>query len=212
MRQTWNVAGRGCAARGWAWLVAGLVGLAPLPGQAAIISVDDLERSVVSGETFSIAGLPNFTFQNLGTQVKFLAVDPVDHFGVYYQDTSFFVGEGVSVGAGDDGYRPTYRGFHNLDGGSFSMTGTDQGYVGFSFLSGGGTHYGWVELTVQANTTTDPYRLIVHGYGFEDSAGVSIVTGATGATRVPEPGSLALAAAGGLAALGAGRRRRRAAA
>ena len=179
--------------------------VAPLGANASIVSVADLEKSIANGESYSLPGVTGLSFGWL-PNLKISSMGSGARIGSGTQGASpGFVGAGVVVGAGAGEYFPEYPG-PVFGGGTFSGTGIDTGYFGLSFLLNDGTHYGWVELTVTGNQF-EP-SMTIHGYGYEDVAGVSIATGATG-TSVPEPGTLALAAAGALAAVGAGRARRR---
>ena len=178
--------------------------VAPLGANAAIVSVADLEKSIADGESYSLPGVTGLSFGWLpGLKVHSMGSDArVD--GIWGPGNSLG-GAGVVVGAGAGEIHPSSIGILFL-GGTHSGTGIDSGYLGLSFVLNDGTHYGWVELTVTGNQFAP--SMTIHGYGYEDVAGVSIATGATG-TSVPEPGTLALAAAGALAAVGAGRARRR---
>lgn len=52
------------------------------------------------------------------------------------------------------------------------------GYVGFSFLSDIGRHYGWAELRVDNSKNTDDGFLVLYRVGYETVPGVSIEAGA----------------------------------
>jgi hypothetical protein len=71
-------------------------------------------------------------------------------------------------------------------------------YAGFRFAAADGTHYGWVQLSVNAGAI-DFVRA-----AYERTPGVAITAGA-----VPEPSTLAMLAVGATAALGAVIKRRR---
>ena len=76
--------------------------------------------------------------------------------------------------------------------------------IGFKFVSSAGTtHYGWMRFLMGAagSAGTSMTRTVVD-YGYESTAGVSILAGAG---AVPAPGALALLGVAGLA----GKRRRR---
>ena len=76
--------------------------------------------------------------------------------------------------------------------------------IGFRFVSSAGTtHYGWMRFLMGAagSAGTSMTRTVVD-YGYESTAGVSILAGAG---AVPAPGALALLGVAGLA----GKRRRR---
>ena len=79
-----------------------------------------------------------------------------------------------------------------------------QNVIGFRFVSSAGTtHYGWMRFLMGAagSAGTSMTRTVVD-YGYESTAGVSILAGAG---AVPAPGALALLGVAGLA----GKRRRR---
>ncbi len=79
-----------------------------------------------------------------------------------------------------------------------------QNIIGFRFVSSAGTtHYGWMRFLMGAagSAGTSMTRTVVD-YGYESTAGVSILAGAG---AVPAPGALALLGVAGLA----GARRRR---
>ncbi len=75
--------------------------------------------------------------------------------------------------------------------------GATNGYVGFKFVTGGQTDYGWIRMNVSAYDPASQFQSTVVEFAYEDS-GAAILTGATGV--VPEPTS---AIALGLLALGA---------
>lgn len=77
-------------------------------------------------------------------------------------------------------------------------------FVGFRFSAADGTHYGWVRLAVNAGII-DFANPVAAAY--ESTPGTSILTGAT---AVPEPGTIALLALGAAGILGTAIKRRRA--
>lgn len=173
--------------------------VAPLGANASIVSVADLEKSIAYGESYSLPGVPDILF-GWSPNRKITSIGSDSRFGWVSDPGDSFDGAGVVVGAGAGEYLPS-RNEILLFGGTYSGTEIDSGYMGLSFVLNDGTHYGWVDLTVTGNQIAP--TMTIHGYGYEDVAGISIATGATGSS-VPEPGTLALAAAGALAAVGAG--------
>lgn len=172
---------------------------APLGADAAIVSMVGLDKSLAQGESYSLPGIPDITFKWDPT----LKIDTAN--GALFGSNVFghlgFVGAEVSVGGGAGDYRPSVS--HAAFGEAFS-TKPGEGFLGIQFMRATEVHYGWVELTI-TGLPAQP-GVTIHGFGYEDVPRASI---ATGATAVPEPNMLALAAAGTLAALGVGRRRRR---
>jgi hypothetical protein len=213
--------------------VTGLAGVAaaasPLTADAAIVSNASLDYQVGIGETYYLPGLADFKFA-LNSGVKLQVAGPGGaRLGMNYLIADFcgwgehavgpsfncnpgYVGAGVFNGPHADTQEGglTYGG-----GGTFSGTSQDSGYLGFIFERDDGQHFGWVEVTVETTGSGwqfgGDYSLTVHGYGYETTPGVGIYTGQV--ANVPEPSSLALAAAGIVgAAAGAARRRRKTAA
>lgn len=75
-------------------------------------------------------------------------------------------------------------------------------YVGLRFDLAGATHFGWVEIDA------DPFlaELTLTRFGYENTPDTAIAAGA-GVSAVPEPGTLALLAAGAAGVLALRRRR-----
>jgi hypothetical protein len=91
--------------------------------------------------------------------------------------------------------------------GSFSnymgVPASGNGYLGIEFDISGGTHYGWIEVSL----STDPEQAIeLVKWGYNDEAGESIEAG-----QIPEPTTMALLACGA-AGLMAKRRKKKASA
>lgn len=93
--------------------------------------------------------------------------------------------ENLTVGTTVDGSSTYSTGY----GGSAShipseFTAGTPGYLGFSLDTGSGIVYGWMRVTLEANTAPG----VIHEWAYEDS-GAAILVGA-----VPEPGTSLLAA------------------
>jgi hypothetical protein len=165
----------------------------PVASHAAIVSMVDIDKLLAPGESYSLPGIPDFTFR----------WDPTLKIDAKREGAAFgrFVGAGVVVGP-DNGDYPLNT-VSAAFGSAFS-TKPGEGFLGFQFMLDESLHYGWVELSV-TGLPAEPSATI-HGFGFEDVAGTPILTGAL---ALPEPDALALAAAGLLATVCAGRRRRK---
>jgi hypothetical protein len=184
---------------------------------AASVGSPDLEHQVLPGEIFTLPGVPDirFDFNVLGADERYMFIRGSNgaRIGTMqwtpwgdlvpsgYQPTNGnpgFVGAGVTIGTG--AYVPSYGGIDYAGG--WTYTGiVDHGYLGFSFQRTDGTHYGWVELTVEPG-----YEVFVHGYAYEEVAGQTILTGST-MSPVPEPGTFALSSLGAAVIMLARRRR-----
>ena len=82
-------------------------------------------------------------------------------------------------------------------------SGKGQGFVGFEFNTGAGEQYGWASITMTEGAPLNGFTLNSYAYG---DPGDTVLAG-----QVPEPGSLALLAAGGAGLLAWRKRRARAA-
>ncbi len=81
-----------------------------------------------------------------------------------------------------------------------------EGYIGFKFTDAAGTEYGWIDLSTNGAAAGEALTLKSYAY---TTAGEEITAGQA---AVPEPGSLALLAAGGAGLLAWRQRRARSAA
>lgn len=64
------------------------------------------------------------------------------------------------------------------------LYGKKRGFIGFSFLIGGNTHYGWADVEVDVEGDFGQGFLNLYGYGYETLANTAI---AAGAGTVPVP-------------------------
>ncbi|RJQ13327.1 MAG: PEP-CTERM sorting domain-containing protein [Nitrospiraceae bacterium] len=121
-------------------------------------------------------------------------------------------GSSTTVYTSDSDYQVAYMGWKEWEGGfaegeiigdGLTFKGSSQlniattGYFGLKIP---GNHYGWVQ------TEKVPGRLLALAWGYETEAGVGI---AAGAPMAPEPGSLAMLAAGAAVLVGSKRLRRK---
>jgi hypothetical protein len=95
--------------------------------------------------------------------------------------------------------------------GNWQSTDTPvQAYLGVAFDISGSTHYGWAQLTVDANFGFPSNASItLIDYAYESQAGVGIEAGAT-ASAVPEPSTLGLFALGAAGVMALRRKRQKA--
>lgn len=90
--------------------------------------------------------------------------------------------------------------------GNSQWTTMDTGYIGFSFDSGSGTQFGWVQIRTDEGAPGNSYTVIDYAYGdFGDTI-------TAGQQVIPEPGSLGLLALGGIGLVAWRRQRAKAAA
>jgi len=67
------------------------------------------------------------------------------------------------------------------------LSGSQRGFIGFSFLIGGATHYGWADVEVDLQGDFGDGFLNLYGYGYETTADTAI---AAGAGAVPLPAAI----------------------
>lgn len=92
-------------------------------------------------------------------------------------------------------------GIYNYGGFANSVAPGTQRYAGFRFNAADGTHYGWIQLSVNAGI------IDFTNAAYESTPGVAILTGA--AAAVPEPGTMAALAFGAATVAGTVIKRRR---
>lgn len=186
--------------------LAGMAATLSMPAGAAIVSVADLEHEIAYGESYSLPGLPQ-----LGFTAGHLCVDKCTAFrptGSFYSITTWdkntptsggHLGLGVSAGdvIGPGGFIPPYP--------TLELTDLEDAYLGISVFQGDQTFYGWVNFSIPNQAGA---QFVIHGFGYNDEAGASIRAGQT--TDIPEPGTLALLAAGAVGVAAGSARRRRA--
>lgn len=97
-------------------------------------------------------------------------------------------------------YDPELNYYYNADGSNQApdeFSNGASGFVGFSIQLDTGLHYGWLQLAgVTANPDGNDVFATIVDFAYESTPDVSILAGATSDTIIPEPGSLALLAAG----------------
>jgi hypothetical protein len=202
---------------GLAMAATGAVYLVPGAAQAAVISMADVGGSPFSGSSGSLEGAPinwdvdndgnwDFRFQGKSNSSVISVTGGGTNAWVQANNASTYAISNLplSFSVGD---QPGYRfGSHSTTVGLQSAGSFDAlkgfadgvtGYSGFVFRISGRSHYGWVEWTHTLATGPGGGLLHVHNWAFEDTPGTPIHIADTGDTGVvPEPGSLALLAAG----------------
>lgn len=192
--------------------LAGLATTLSAPAGAAIVSVSDLDLTIEPGQTYSLPGMPHLELESGYTCTNFEGKVCVRQtygvfrvWGVYAGSpktlvSGAWVDLGVSAGTliGPAGLDPSGV------GASTNTSVYDDAYAAIEFMEWGERHYGWINFSVPEGNSD----FVIHGYGYNDVAGASIRAGQT--TDIPEPGTLALLAAGMIGAA-AGRAHRRAA-
>jgi hypothetical protein len=195
----------------------GAVYLAPGAVQAAVISMTDVGGSPFSGSSASLDatpiawdvdndGNPDFDFDGIpaasaivvsggGSVNAWVIANNADTYAISNLPLSFSVGAQPGYRFGTDGTSFDLQRAGSFDGLQGFADGVT-GYSGFVFLIGGSSHYGWVEWTHTLATGPGGGLLEVHNWAFEDTPLTPIHIADTGAAAVPEPGSLALLAAG----------------
>jgi hypothetical protein len=111
--------------------------------------------------------------------------------GVESTDTILCLNSGDVVD-GSRLYATGYNGSQDHLGAPGNFQDGQKGFLGFSFMKNGGTgpYYGWMSLTLTANTPGG----VIHEWAWENTGAAITVP-----TAVPEPGSaLLIACAGGL--------------
>ena len=115
---------------------------------------------------------------------------------------AFSTGAGVILGSRyySAGTPSFYGGFAAGPNANGAVTPGTTAFAGFRFNAPDGTHYGYIQLNLNAGT----YDFVSAAY--ETTPGTAI---AAGAQPIPEPGTLAMLAVGAVGALGAAVSRRR---
>ena len=194
--------------------LAGMAATLSMPAGAAIVSVADLEHEIASGESYSMTGLPQLAFRagqscvdkactSFRTWGAFDSIPgwaPIGANGKSTQVSGGHFGLGVSAGdvIGPGGLIPPNSALA-------AMSGIEDAYLGISVFEGDQTYYGWVNFSIPNQAGA---QFVIHGFGYNDEAGASIRAGQT--TDIPEPGTLALLAAGTVGVAAGSARRRRA--
>jgi hypothetical protein len=199
--------------------MAGLAATFAMPAGAAIVSNPNLEAVVDPTWGYELPGIPQIDFFNgiecleysgkacLASRSR-VTIQGEATFDSSTQSKSVAGRSGLDVSAGSvigpGGYMPPYLT-------EVIRPGTEDAYLAIMFVVDQDEHYGWVHFSLPEGPANVPHSLsslVIHGYGYNDTAGASIRAGQT--TDIPEPGTLALLAAG-VVGMGAGAARRRAA-
>lgn len=194
--------------------LAGMAATLSMPAGAAIVSVADLEHEIAVGDSYSLPGLAQLeftaghncvdkactSFRTWGVFDSIPGWGPIDANGKSTQVSGGHFGLGVSAGdvIGPGGFVPPNS---NLA----ALSGMEDVYLGISVFEGDETYYGWVNFSIPDRAGA---QFVIHGFGYNDEAGASIRAGQT--TDIPEPGTLALLAAGVMGVTAGSARRRRA--
>ncbi len=209
------------------WLAYTTAGAATALGCAgsveAAITVIDVNQVISAppggnaGAVFALPESHSFSLNNLVSSYGFGAA------GLGMKKGSQFIGFSV---ANNSGYPFAYpsrlslganiadgpfavKAFGTLAFGAYSgppWRTAGRGYIGFKFTDSAGQEYGWIDLTTAGYEVGSALTLNSYAY---TTAGERITAGQT---QVPEPGSLALLAAGGAGLLAWRQRRARSAA
>ncbi len=206
--------------------VAGACALAVVPqAEAAIVYSGQLNQAIPPTSTGAFINLSSFTYSTTaaGAQGGDTAAPLLNLWGTtaaraWLYPTSSTVNRFVSTATGNFplelalnapidaaatyGTSATPSALTVATGTQWAPSST--GYLGFKFLNGATTEYGWALISVPAAgpTAADPIRLL--GVAYENTgAGIT-----AGAGAVPEPTSVAALAVGAVGAAAAWRRRK----
>ena len=115
------------------------------------------------------------------------------------------LGAGATIGSsstflGAPGQGILRENFNGTGAGDFAGANAN-GFIGFSFMVGANTFYGWLNLTVTRSSGGGITGIDFISAAYDNTPGTAITT-------IPEPGTLVLAAVAGFAGLAVARRRR----
>lgn len=197
----------------------------PLPAAASVVTVDLNDVTVPNNRNFNIDANSDGTY-DLSLQDRFFYGSYAHSYENYiwaYGGNGSMVTSGAAIGRGTliDGSlgwstynHLTYKYYSprtlSRRGDWIASDTTVRGYLGFSMVLADGTHYGWLDMTLDGTNVS----VQLHSLGWEDVAGVGINAGSTESLAIPNvplPASAPLLM-GALAGFGALRRRRRVAA